>query len=155
MVTTVPNVAFAGLDPLISAIPYLAIGLGLALILGFLTTPSAVAAGFFGLLTPLLMTISIVSSGMAGGNGFGPGMGRFGGDPFQFATMMMGGYLPGLLPQVALIWLSPLENHPYSLDSLIFGRVAVDIEPPVPEPDPTVGGPAIADPARSMHESEI
>ncbi len=133
------GVSFSGLDPLISAIPYLAIGLGLALILGFLTTPSAVAAGFFGLLTPLMMTVTIVSNGMVGGNGF-PGAGRFGGDPFQLMTMMMADYLPGLIPQVALIWLSPLENHPYSVDALIFGRNAVAIAPPAPDPDPAAIG---------------
>ena len=49
-----------------SAIPYLSIGLGLALILGFLTTPTSVAAGFFGLLTPLMTTVSISPRGRPG-----------------------------------------------------------------------------------------
>jgi uncharacterized membrane protein YphA (DoxX/SURF4 family) len=136
MTTTIANVSFAGLDPLMAAIPYLAIGLGLALILGFLTTPTAVAAGFFGLLTPLMMTVTIISSGMAGGGGpgFRPGMGRFGPDTYMMMMMGMSSYLPGLLPHIALIWLSPLENHPYSVDALIFGRNAPEIVPPSPAP---------------------
>jgi hypothetical protein len=129
----IPSASFTGLDPLMSAIPYLAIGLGLALILGFLTTPTSVAAGFFGLLTPLMTTVAIISHGMAG-TGMGGWPSRFGGDPFQWMTMMMGlsGYLPSLIPQIALIWLSPLENHPYSVDALIFGRNSVEIVPPSP-----------------------
>ena len=135
----IPGGGFPGLDPLISAIPYLAIGLGLALILGFLTTPTSVAAAFFGLLTPLMTTVAIISNGMSGVGGVGT-PGRFGGDPFQFMTMLLGmsGYLPSLIPQIALIWLSPLENHPYSIDALIFGRTATPIVPPLrpvaPEP---------------------
>jgi hypothetical protein len=132
----VPSAGFTGLDPLMAAVPYLAIGLGLALILGFLTTPTSVAAAFFGLLTPLMTTVAIISNGMAG-MGMGPaGMwpGRFGGDPFSYMTMIMGmsNYLPSLIPQIALIWLSPLENHPYSIDALIFGRNPVEIVPPSP-----------------------
>src|SRR3954447_2205803 len=102
----VPSAGFTGLDPLMSAIPYLAIGLGLALILGFLTTPTSVAAGFFGLLMPLMTTVAIISNG-AGGMGGGMGWpGRFGGgDPFQYMSMVMGlsTYLPSLIPQIALI----------------------------------------------------
>jgi uncharacterized membrane protein YphA (DoxX/SURF4 family) len=130
---SIPGGGFPGLDPLMSAIPYLAIGLGLALILGFLTTPTSVAAAFFGLLTPLMTTVAIISNGMAGVGGMGT-PGRFGGDPFQFMTMLLGmsSYLPSLIPQIALIWLSPLENHPYSIDALIFGRNAIEIVPPAP-----------------------
>jgi uncharacterized membrane protein YphA (DoxX/SURF4 family) len=132
----VPSAGFTGLDPLMAAIPYLAIGLGLALILGFLTTPTSVAAGFFGLLTPLMTTVSIVSNGMAGMGAAGGWPGRFGGDPFGYMTMVMGMsmYLPSLIPQIALIWLSPLENHPYSIDALIFGRNPVEIVPPASAP---------------------
>jgi uncharacterized membrane protein YphA (DoxX/SURF4 family) len=134
MTTVIPGAGFTGLDPLMSAIPYLAIGLGLALILGFLTTPTSVAAGFFGLLAPLMTTVAIISNGMAGMGGVGGWPGRFGGDPFQYMSMVMGlsTYLPSLIPQIALIWLSPLENHPYSIDALIFGRSAVEIVPPRP-----------------------
>jgi uncharacterized membrane protein YphA (DoxX/SURF4 family) len=130
----VPSSSFTGLDPLISAIPYLAIGLGLALILGFLTTPTSVAAAFFGLLTPLMTTVAIISNGMAGTGAMGGWPTRFGGDPFQYMSMVMGmsTYLPSLIPQIALIWLSPLENHPYSIDALIFGRNPVQIVPPTP-----------------------
>jgi uncharacterized membrane protein YphA (DoxX/SURF4 family) len=134
----VPSAGFTGLDPLMSAIPYLAIGLGLALILGFLMTPTSVAAGFFGLLTPLMTTVAIISNGMAGGGGGWGGPGRFGGDPFGYMTMIVGmsTYLPAMIPQIALIWLSPVENHPYSVDALIFGRNPVEIVPPAQAPMP-------------------
>jgi uncharacterized membrane protein YphA (DoxX/SURF4 family) len=145
----IPGGGFPGLDPLISAIPYLSIGLGLALILGFLTTPTSVAAAFFGLLTPLMTTVAIISNGMSGVGGMST-PGRFGGDPFQFMTMLLGmsGYLPSMIPQIALIWLSPLENHPYSIDALIFGRGASPIVPPLrpvaPEPaEPPAEAPVV------------
>ena len=66
--------------------------------------------------------------------GWEDGPGRFGGDPFQYMTMMMGmsSYLPSLVPQIALIWLSPLENHPYSIDALIFGRYRAPRSSPRP-----------------------
>ncbi|WP_435009968.1 DoxX family membrane protein [Tundrisphaera lichenicola] len=135
-------VGFNGFDPLLTAIPYLSIGLGLALILGFLTTPTAVGAGFFTLLTPLLTTVAILASGMSGGGvprGFSNG---FGGNPFDSMALMFGmsSFLPGLIPNLVLIWLSPLENHPYSVDALIFNRAAgPSILPPHP-PSEVVAG---------------
>jgi hypothetical protein len=148
---SIPSASFTGIDPLMSAIPYLSIGLGLALILGFLTTPTSVAVGFFGLLMPLMTTVAIISNGTVGPGvmGFGGGgPGRFGGGPFQYMITMMelSIYLPSLIPQIALIWLSPLENHPYSIDALIFGRGASPIVPPLRpvEPEPAEPQPAEA-----------
>jgi hypothetical protein len=122
-------------DPFFSALPYFAIGLGLALILGFLTTPAAIASGLFSLLMPIFSIIQIVSAGPS--NGFNRG-GIWGNDPFL--AMMVSMSLPTLLTQAALIWLSPLENHPYSIDTLIFGRN--EIEPPPPAPEPSTASPA-------------
>ena len=133
----------AGLEPFFAALPYLAIGIGLALILGFLTTASAIAAAFFSLLTPILTIIQIIGAGASGGVNMG---GRWGNDPFS--AMMMSMLLPSLIPQAALIWFSPLENHPYSIDALIFGRNEIEMSPehsspapggsfePQPEPEP-------------------
>ena len=118
------------LDPFLSGLPYLAIGLGLALILGFLTTAAAIGAGFFSLILPLFAVIQIIGSG--GYGGINPG-GRWGND--QFFSMMLSMSLPNLLPHAAMIWLSPLENHPYSVDALIFGRN--ELEPAAPSPAPT------------------
>src|ERR1700733_7296776 len=80
------------LDQFMSGLPYLAIGLGLALILGFLTTASAIGAGFFSLILPIYVIIQTVSMGSVGGFNMG---GRWGND--QFLAMMMSSSLPTLL----------------------------------------------------------
>ncbi len=132
------------LDPLLSGMPYLAMGLGLALVLGFLTTASAIGATLYGLLTPIFGIVQVVAAGSL--NGFNMGN-RFGND--QYLIMMTSIHLPNLLTNVATIWLSPLENHPYSIDALIFGRN--EMEPahfPTPnrgpEPAPDLGPPVAA-----------
>jgi uncharacterized membrane protein YphA (DoxX/SURF4 family) len=117
------GIVSGGLDPLVSALPYFAIGLGLALILGFMTTVAAIGSAFFSLLTPLLTTIAVIlSMGTSMPNqGLGP-----------FLDMFRSAGISNLLPYAALIWLSPLENHPISIDALIFGRneFAPTIAPP-------------------------
>jgi hypothetical protein len=139
------GVLSSGLEPFFAAIPYLAIGIGLALILGFLTTASAIASAFFSLLAPILMIIQIIGAGSSGGMNMG---GRWGNDPFS--AMMMSMVLISLLPQAALIWFSPLEYHPYSIDALIFGRNEIEMAPqpastvtggsfePEPDPEPVI-----------------
>jgi hypothetical protein len=122
---------FSMLDPFMSGMPYLAIGLGLALILGFLTTASALGAGFFSLLLPVFAIVQTVMAGTTGAFNMG---GRFGND--QFFMMMMSSSLPNLLTNAALVWLSPLENNPYSVDALIFGRNEIEPFEPRPEPIP-------------------
>jgi hypothetical protein len=121
------------LDPFMSGLPYLAIGLGLGLILGFLTTASAIGAGFFSLILPTYAIIQTVMLGTTGTPNFRGGWGND-----QFMAMMMMTSLPNLLTNAAMIWLSPLENNPFSVDALIFGRN--EIEPgsfPTPTPRPT------------------
>jgi hypothetical protein len=126
------------LDPFMSSLPYLAIGLGLALILGFLTTASAIGAGFFSLILPLFAIVQIALAGPS--NTFAPGGGWAGNQ--QFLGMLMSMTLPNLLTNAAMIWLSPLENHPYSVDALIFGRN--EMEPPAFPPGPIQApGPAV------------
>jgi hypothetical protein len=126
------GLGFGGLDPFFSALPYLAIALGLALVLGFLTTASAIGAAFFSLMMPAFVIVQIVSVGASGGAGMMRG-GGWGNDPF--IVMMMAMSLPNLIPMAALIWLSPLENHPYSVDALIFGRNEMEtfIRPEAPQ----------------------
>lgn len=115
------------LDPFVSGLPYLAIGLGLALILGFLTTASAIGAGFFNLIMPVFGIVQTIAMGTMGGVNMG---GRFGN--FQFFEMMMGMGASNLLANAALIWLSPLENNPFSVDALIFGRNEIEPVEPMP-----------------------
>ncbi len=136
------------LDPFMSGLPYLAIGLGLALILGFLTTASAIGAGFFSLILPIFVIIQTVSMGSTGGFNMG---GRWGND--QFLAMMMSSSLPNLLTNAAMIWLSPLENNPFSVDALIFGRNELEPIDPRPEPIPEAPEP-IAEAESPIHIGE-
>jgi hypothetical protein len=119
------------LDPFMSGLPYLAIGLGLALILGFLTTAAAIGAGFFSLILPLFSIVQTVAMGTSGSPGF-----RGGWASDQFMAMLMMTSLPNLLTNAAMIWLSPLENNPVSVDALIFGRNEIEPIEPMPEPIP-------------------
>lgn len=114
------------LDPFLSGLPYLAIVIGLALILGFLTTASAIAAGFFALIP---LAFSMVQFAISGGAGTSNFAGRWGID--YLTTMGLTG-VSNLLTNATLIWLSPLENNPFSVDAMIFGRE--EIEPSSREP---------------------
>ncbi len=122
------NGTTGGLVPFFGAVPYIEIGLGLALVLGFLTTASSIASGFFALAAPLAMMVQIATNGNAG-----PG-GLFRGNPNNAMLLMLatsGASLPGLLTYSSLIWLSPLANHPFSVDALIFGRATgPELTPP-------------------------
>ena len=115
--TSVPS-----LEPILAAIPYVSIGLGVAMILGFLLKPTSVLSAFFSLTTPALAVVQILSVGVLGGMAPGRGVG---GDPY-LTSLMMSMLLPGLIPYALMIWLSPLANHPFSVDSLVFGREDVD-----------------------------
>jgi hypothetical protein len=107
------GIASGGLDPLVSALPYFAIGLGLALILGFMTTVAAIGSAFFSLLTPLFASVAVIMSmsSLTPNQGLGP-----------FLEMFRSASISNLLPYAVMIWLSSLENHPISIDALIFGR---------------------------------
>jgi uncharacterized membrane protein YphA (DoxX/SURF4 family) len=128
-----PGTSLSMLDPFMSGLPYLAIGLGLALILGFLTTAAAIGAGFFSLIIPIFAIIQTAMAGSAGGFNM---RGQWANE--QFLAMMMTMSLPNLLTNAAMIWLSPLENNPISVDALIFGRNEMEPESfPTPAPIPT------------------
>lgn len=136
------NPSMMGYSLLFSVLPYIEMGLGLALILGFLTKTAAIASGFFSLLMPLMSIIQIVGTGPSN-----PGGWQFytpnAGVPSNFAVLMTT-FLPNLLTQAALIWLSPLRNHPYSIDTLIFSRNEIESPEPVlaPTPAPATEHPA-------------
>jgi uncharacterized membrane protein YphA (DoxX/SURF4 family) len=102
------------LEPYFAALPYLAIALGLALIVGFLTSAAAIGSAFFSLF--MMVLAMFVSYNAARGNG------QFGVATDPFLSMILQSNLPQLIPYAALIWFSSVENHPVSIDALIFGR---------------------------------
>jgi uncharacterized membrane protein YphA (DoxX/SURF4 family) len=132
-----PRTPLSMLDPFMSGMPYLAIGLGLALILGFLTTASAIGAGLYSLIIPVFAIVQTVMTGSNGGFNMGGGWGNQ-----EYIAMMMTMSLPNILTNAAMIWLSPLENNPISVDALIFGRNEIEPESfptpvPIPTPEPS------------------
>ena len=122
MTNQVPGmVMLDGPGSFLSSLAYFQIGLGLALILGFLVTAAAGACLHL-LVIPAYQMFMELSSG-----------GRFASwnDPYVVATSQM---LPILMvPGVLMLWLSPVANHPFSVDALIFARAreARAIRPPV------------------------
>jgi uncharacterized membrane protein YphA (DoxX/SURF4 family) len=108
------------LDPLVMLMPYVMIGFGLALILGFFTKVASIGSAFLSLLGPIYMIISTIArAGLQMPSVFGT-------DP-----MIMNLSLFTLIAYAALIWFSPLENHPISIDALIFSQNRVGmIQPP-------------------------
>jgi uncharacterized membrane protein YphA (DoxX/SURF4 family) len=126
------NASLWALDPILATLPYFEIGLGLALILGFLTTVAAIGSAFLSLTSTLITMFAIVSQ--MGSALLNQGW-RFGqGESFSPS-------LVNLLPYALMIWLSPLDNNPISIDTLIFGRREFrrTIAPPTPrngQPDP-------------------
>ena len=126
----VPGMVMVGAaDPLMAGLAYLSIALGIALILGFFLTLASTGACLVILAIPVLQTITELTSG-----GFGPGLN----DPYLVATTQR---LPMLMvPAAMMLWLSPVANHPYSIDALIFARdrEARAIRPPaaVMSPEP-------------------
>ncbi len=105
------------IDPLLASLPYLAIGLGVALIVGFLTTASSIIAAFYSLIGVITVLIAVLCS-RAQVTSYNP----IGVTISPYANMVMSMSMVNLIPYAALIWLSPIENHPISVDALIFGQ---------------------------------
>jgi uncharacterized membrane protein YphA (DoxX/SURF4 family) len=107
--------AFPGAEEYFPFMPYLQMGVGLALVLGLLTTYAALAGGLILLLEPLIQTISLVSAGLerSGEPGFlSPGIN---------GGLSVGGVW-GLQLAAAVIWLVSTGGNLWSLDTLIFHR---------------------------------
>ncbi len=101
---------------------YAQVGLGIALIMGFLVTAAAVGACLVLIAIPAYQMLMELGTG---------GSGAAANDPYVVATNQM---LPILMvPNVLLLWLSPVANHPFSVDALVFARAreARAIRPPV------------------------
>jgi hypothetical protein len=115
-------------------IPYVQIAIGLALILGFFTVIATVVAGFLIVSGPILQLLAILSNS----------------DPTRITNleiqgmMVTTGPIDLLLLVVAVLWLTPTEGTPWSLDAMIFARrrtspgtapvVPAAVETPAPPP---------------------
>jgi hypothetical protein len=116
-------------------VPYVQIALGLALILGFFTVVSAVLAGFLVLSGPIFQFLAILSHSGQSGNA-----------ALEMQAMMVTtGSINLLLLIAAVLWLTPIEGTPWSLDAVIFARprpprstaapAPEQVPVPVPVPD--------------------
>ncbi|MHC5540088.1 DoxX family protein [Singulisphaera rosea] len=98
-----------------STLPYLQIILGLALMLGVFTTPSAICAGLYILLSPFIQTAINIGGNAMGGSALIRG--RWSTFPY-----FEPGMASHLLLIAAVLWLSPSGASPWSFDSLVFKR---------------------------------
>ena len=120
-----------GVNVFFGAIPFLGIVLGVALILGFLTTVAAIGTFLLLLSLPCLRTIDLLI------NPNGPyGMNV---SPQSIVEQTMVGAILSLLLMMtgAVLWFSPRASNPYSVDALMF-------PPPVERSpyDPRLSSPA-------------
>lgn len=118
-----------------TALPYLQIILGLALMLGVFTIPSTISAGIYVMFSPFIQT----AINIGGGAGGGSALTRGGWTTFPYFDPGMASHL---LLTAAVLWLSPPGVSPWSFDSLIFKRndrpalIPTEPEPSPPPPPP-------------------
>jgi hypothetical protein len=115
-------------------VPFVQIAIGLALILGFFTVASAVVAGFLIVSGPIFQFLAILSSNES--------------NPMESSNLVMQtlvstGSINLLLLAAAVLWLTPVEGTPWSLDALIFAHRR---HGPPPATAPATPGPEIAEP---------
>jgi hypothetical protein len=117
-------------------VPFVQIAIGLALILGFFTVIAAVVAGFLVLSGPIFQFLAILSSSRPTGN-----------LDMAMQALVTTGSINPLLLVAAVLWMTPMEGTPWSLDALIFShrRPLRGAEPTVPVPAP-VAKPAVEPP---------
>jgi hypothetical protein len=113
-------------------VPIFQIALGLALILGFFTVVSSVLAGFLIISGPIFQFIAILSSASQVGGGS---------EPLAIQTLVATGSMNLLLLVTAVLWLTPSEGTPWSLDAVIFAH-----RRPRPERSGAPGGTSTRDP---------
>jgi hypothetical protein len=92
-------------------VPLVQITVGLALILGFFTVVAAVVAGFLVLSGPIFQFLAILSSSRPTGN-----------QDLAMQALVTTGSINLLLLVSAVLWLTPIEGTPWSLDALIFAH---------------------------------
>jgi uncharacterized membrane protein YphA (DoxX/SURF4 family) len=121
-------------------VPLVQIGLGMALILGFFTSVSAAGAGLLILSGPIFQFLAILGNSGASGDGA----------DLQMQALVSSGTTNLLLLVAALLWLTPGDGTPWSLDALIFAHRRAEPDPP-PRPRPAPS-PAPADGARAVDD---
>lgn len=102
-----------GMEAIYQVLPFVEIAVGFALILGFMTTPAALAAGILVLLSPVMQTFSLMINGMAVNRNM---MGM----PFQLQSLLSSTETTLLVLAALVIWLSPVRVNPWSLDGVMF-----------------------------------
>jgi hypothetical protein len=128
-------------------IPFIQIGLGLALIVGFFTVISAIIAGFLILSAPIFQFLAILSSSNSAGN-----PGNMVGANLPMQVLVSTGSINLLLLVASVLWLTPFEGTSWSLDALIFAHLR---NGPADEPDraDAMSPPLDAAPARAGDEA--
>jgi hypothetical protein len=96
------------------SLPYVQIVLGLALVLGFMTTYAAVGTGLVLLFDSMIQSVMLVAVGLPGNQGMMGGLAA--------NNVLMSGLATAVLLTAGLIWLSASGCNPWSLDALVFGR---------------------------------
>jgi hypothetical protein len=92
-------------------VSFVQIAIGLALVLGFFTLIAAVLAGFLIVSGPLFQFLAILSNSAPPGNADLP-----------MQVLITTGSINLLLLVTAVLWLTPMEGTPWSLDALIFAH---------------------------------
>ncbi len=136
---------FPGVGLLVFVLPYAALAIGVGLVFGIFTTVAALMACGLALVFPVLLTLHMVIMGGINTNAmmmtpFGPG--GFGPEAGLTLLLIGLGITPGL---VALVLLSPPSINRFSVDALMFQRVAPPIVPPAAPPDAGVREPTDRD----------
>jgi hypothetical protein len=92
-------------------VPFCQIAIGLALVLGFFTVAASVLAGLLVLSGPIFQFLAILSQPNAPSNA-------------ELATQafISTGSINMLLLVVAILWLTPVEGTPWSLDAVLFAH---------------------------------
>ena len=92
-------------------VPFVQIAIGLALILGFFTVIAAVLAGFLIVSGPIFQFLAILSNS-----------GTTVSADLPMQVLVTTGSINLLLLVAAVLWLTPMEGTPWSLDALIFAH---------------------------------
>lgn len=123
-----------GMEGLATVLPFAELVVGVGLVFGIFTTISALAGCALTLVTPLLVSVALITT-----SGIGPAPNRFG-IGFGFEVLMQ---LPAqsALTYAALVLLSPSSINRLSIDALIFRRTAAPVFPPTAGPPGRTSGP--------------
>lgn len=124
-----------GMEGLAAVLPFAELAAGVGLVFGIFTTICALAGCALTLVTPLMVSLALVTT-----SGIGPTPNRFGmGFGFELLSLLPG---QSALTYAVLVLLSPSTINRLSIDALIFRRASarsfpVPPGPAVPAPGPT------------------